>query len=45
MDILELMKHRRSIRKYQEKQIARETLEAILEAGLYAPNAGGRTAK
>lgn len=41
MDILELMKHRRSIRKYQEKQITRETLEAILEAGLYAPNAGG----
>ena len=41
MDILELMKHRRSIRKYQEKQVDRETLEAILEAGLYAPNAGG----
>ena len=39
MDILGLMKHRRSIRKYQEKQITRETLEAILEAGLYAPNA------
>ena len=41
MDILELMKHRRSIRKYEETQVERETLEAILEAGLYAPNAGG----
>ena len=41
MNILELMKHRRSIRKYEEKQVDRETLEAIIEAGLYAPNAGG----
>lgn len=41
MDILELMKHRRSIRKYEETQVERKTLEAILEAGLYAPNAGG----
>lgn len=41
MDILELMKYRRSIRKYEEKQVDRETLEAIIEAGLYAPNAGG----
>ncbi|MEE0511879.1 MAG: nitroreductase family protein [Peptococcaceae bacterium] len=41
MDILELMKHRRSIRRYEEKQVDRETLEAIIEAGLYAPNAGG----
>jgi nitroreductase len=41
MDILELMKNRRSIRKYQDKQIPKEDLEKILEAGLYAPNAGG----
>lgn len=41
MDILELMKHRRSIRKYEETQVERKTLESILEAGLYAPNAGG----
>ena len=41
MDILELMKERRSIRKYQDKQISREDLEKIIEAGLYAPNAGG----
>lgn len=41
MDILSLMKERRSIRKYQNKQIDREDLEKIIEAGLYAPNAGG----
>jgi len=41
MDILDLMKERRSVRKYQDKQINREDLEKIIEAGLYAPNAGG----
>lgn len=41
MDILDLMKERRSIRKYQDRQISREDLEKIIEAGLYAPNAGG----
>lgn len=41
MDILDLMKKRRSIRKYQDKQIDRKDLEKIIEVGLYAPNAGG----
>lgn len=41
MRLLELMKYRRSIRKYQEKQISKEDLQKIIEAGLYAPNAGG----
>lgn len=41
MTILELMKYRRSIRKYQDRQIAHGDLEMIIEAGLYAPNAGG----
>ena len=41
MEILELIKHRRSIRKYQDKQISRKDLEKIIEAGTYAPNAGG----
>ena len=40
MDILTLMKERRSIRKYQEKQVPRELVDKIVEAGLYAPNAG-----
>lgn len=42
MDLLELIKERRTIRKYTDKQISKEDLEKIIEAGLYAPNAGGR---
>ena len=41
MELLELMKCRRSIRKYQRRQISREDLEKIIEAGTYAPSAGG----
>ena len=41
MELLELMKTRRSIRKYQDKQISREDMETIIEAGTWAPNAGG----
>lgn len=41
MELLELMKRRRSIRKYQDTQISKTDLETILEAGTYAPNAGG----
>ncbi len=41
MELFELMKHRRSIRKYQDRQISRQNLEKIIEAGTYAPNAGG----
>lgn len=41
MDLLELIKQRRSIRRYTSRQIPREALEQIIEAGLYAPNAGG----
>ncbi len=41
MDLLELIKNRRSIRKYQNKKIPDDVLEKILEAGLYAPSAGG----
>ncbi|MCR5446548.1 MAG: nitroreductase family protein [Schwartzia sp.] len=41
MDLLELMKERRSIRKYQNKQVPGELVDKIVEAGLYAPNAGG----
>lgn len=42
MEMLDKMKHRRSIRKYQEKRVEREKLEKIQEAGIYAPNPGGR---
>ena len=41
MALLDLMKHRRSIRKYENRQISREDLAKIIEAGLFAPNAGG----
>lgn len=36
-----MMKRRRSIRKYQDRQILRADLETIMEAGAYAPSAGG----
>lgn len=41
MEFFELIKYRRSIRKYQDRQISRQDLEKIIEAGIYAPNAGG----
>ena len=41
MELLELMKRRRSIRRSQERQIPREALEQVLDAGSWAPNAGG----
>ncbi len=42
MELLEMMKHRRSIRKYLDKKVEKEKLEKIAEAGIYAPNPGGR---
>lgn len=41
MELLKLIKYRRSIRKYQERQISKADMETILEAGTFAPNAGG----
>ena len=42
MELLDIIKKRRSIRKYTDGQIPKEHLEKIIEAGLCAPNAGGR---
>lgn len=39
--LMDIIKARHSIRKYIDRQISREDLELILEAGNYAPNAGG----
>ncbi len=39
--LMDLIKARHSIRKYTDNQISRADLELILEAGNYAPNAGG----
>ena len=44
MNLNELMKtilHRRAIRRFADRQIEEEALEQILQAGLYAPSAGG----
>lgn len=41
MKLLHLIKARHSIRKYTGRQISRQDMEKILEAGSYAPNAGG----
>lgn len=41
-EVIQCMLSRRSIRKYKPDQILEAELNAILEAGLYAPNAGSR---
>ena len=42
MEMLEMMKHRRSIRKYTDQSVEKEKLLKIMEAGIYAPSPGGR---
>ena len=42
MELLEMMKTRRSIRKYTAQRVEKEKLQKIMEAGLFAPNPGGR---
>ena len=37
-DTLKIIKQRRSIRSFKDEQIKEEELQAVLEAGLYAPN-------
>ncbi len=39
MDFLELAKERYSVRKFSDKKVEREKLDAILEAGRCAPTA------
>lgn len=41
MNLLNLIKSRRSIRRYTNRQITEHDLRIILDAGAYAPNAGG----
>ena len=41
-ELMNTILHRRTIRRYEEKQIDEEALRLILQAGLYAPSAGGR---
>ena len=42
MELMDIIRQRRSIRKYLDRKVEREKLESIVEAGLYAPNPGGR---
>lgn len=42
MEMLQMMKERRSIRKYLPNRVEKEKLDKITEAGLFAPNPGGR---
>ena len=39
--LMDIIKARHSIRKYTQEQIRKDDLEKILEAGNFAPNAGG----
>ena len=39
-ETLNIIKQHRSIRSFKDEQIKDEELQAVLEAGLYAPNAG-----
>lgn len=41
MDALEMLKTRRSIRKFKNEQIKDDELKAVIEAGTYAPTAMG----
>lgn len=41
-ETLQTILHRRAIRRFDARQLAEETLQQILQAGLYAPSAGGR---
>lgn len=41
-DVMKTIMHRRAIRRFNNKQINEEVLQNILQAGLYAPSAGGR---
>ncbi len=38
-EVLEVIKSRRSVREYKPDQISQESLEKIIEAGIYAPTA------
>ena len=40
--VMENIMTRRTIRRFREQQICEEELQTVLDAGLYAPSAGGR---
>ena len=40
MDFYEVISRRRSIRQFEDREIPRDVLERILDAGLKAPSSG-----
>ena len=40
--MLEILKNRRSIRKFTQEKISKEDLSKILKAGLFAPSSKGK---
>ena len=45
MDILDVIKSRRSIRRFKSKSVEKEKIQRILEAGKWAPSAGNLQAR
>lgn len=41
-EVMKTILHRRSFRRFEDRQIEESALQKILQAGLYAPSAGGR---
>lgn len=41
-EVMKIILHRRSFRRFEDRQIEESALQEILQAGLYAPSAGGR---
>ena len=41
-ELLNLLKSRRSVRQYKPDMVSEDVLDAVLEAGTYAPTGGGR---
>lgn len=41
-ETMQTILHRRAIRRFDERQIEEELLQQIIQAGLYAPSAGGK---
>lgn len=42
MDIYDVIKQRRSVRCFEERDVEKENIEKVLEAGMWAPSSGNR---
>lgn len=41
-DTIQVIKERRSVRKYQDRRVPQEVIDRIVEAGTYAPTGMGK---